>query len=70
MSVEALLAILSAGAGISLVIGLPRIVSTDMRWLDVRLRRYGARPFELKGCGTLSSLCFPACKLRRFRERV
>ncbi len=47
MSVEVLLAILSAGAGISLVIGLPRIVSTDMRWLDVRLRRYGARPFEL-----------------------
>jgi tight adherence protein B len=47
MSVEALLAVLAAGAGISLVIGLPRIVSTDMRWLDVRLRRYGARPFEL-----------------------
>ncbi len=47
MSVEVLLAILSAGAGISLVFGLPRIVSTDMRWLDVRLRRYGARPFEL-----------------------
>jgi len=47
MSVEALVAILAAGAGISLVIGLPRIVSTDMRWLDVRLRRYGARPFEL-----------------------
>jgi len=47
MSVEALLAVLSAGAGIALVIGLPRIVSTDMRWLEVRLRRYGARPFEL-----------------------
>src|SRR5439155_24388341 len=33
MSVEALLAILAAGAGISLVIGVPRLVSTDMRWL-------------------------------------
>jgi tight adherence protein B len=47
MSIEALLAVVSAGAGIALVIGLPRIVSTDMRWLEVRLRRYGARPFEL-----------------------
>jgi tight adherence protein B len=47
VSVEALLALLAAAGGACLVIGLPRLVSADMRWLDLRLRQYGARPFEL-----------------------
>jgi len=47
MSVEALLAVLSATAAACLVLGIPRLLMTDMRWLDARLRRYGARPFEL-----------------------
>jgi tight adherence protein B len=47
VSIEALLAVLAAAGGACLVIGLPRLVTADMRWLDVRLRQYGARPFEL-----------------------
>jgi tight adherence protein B len=47
MSVEALLAVLAAAGGACLVIGLPRLLTADMRWLDLRLRQYGARPFEL-----------------------
>ena len=47
MSFEALLALLAATAGGCLVIGLPRLVRVDSGWLDTRLRRYGARPFEL-----------------------
>jgi tight adherence protein B len=47
VSVEAFFAVLSAGAVACLVLGVPRLLSTDTRWLDVRLRRYGARPYEL-----------------------
>src|SRR5690348_6663994 len=47
MSVEALLAVLAAAAGVCLVFGLPRLLTPDLGWLDQRLRRYGARPFEL-----------------------
>ncbi len=47
MSIEALLAILAAIAAACLVLGVPRLVSADTRWLDARLRQYGARPFEL-----------------------
>jgi tight adherence protein B len=47
MSIEALLAVLAATGLACLVIGVPRLIATDTRWLDVRLRRYGARPFEL-----------------------
>jgi tight adherence protein B len=47
VSVEALLAVLSAAGAACLVLGVPRLLSADTRWLDVRLRRYGARPFEL-----------------------
>lgn len=41
------MAVLAAGAGICLVIGLPKLLMQDLGWLDARLRRYGARPFEL-----------------------
>jgi len=47
VSIEALLAILAAIAAACLVLGVPRLVSADTRWLDARLRQYGARPFEL-----------------------
>jgi tight adherence protein B len=47
LSIEALLAVLSAAGAACLVLGVPRLLTTDTRWLDVRLRRYGARPFEL-----------------------
>jgi tight adherence protein B len=47
MSIEALLAVLVACAGMCLVIGVPRLIGEDTRWLELRLRRYGARPFEL-----------------------
>src|SRR5579859_2745528 len=47
MSVEALLAVLAAAGAACLVIGVPRLVRADTSWLDVRLRRYGARPFDL-----------------------
>src|SRR5205823_3545050 len=38
---------LAAAAVGCLVIGVPRLVRVDSSWLDTRLRRYGARPFEL-----------------------
>src|SRR6266568_9038547 len=47
MSIEALLAVLVACAGMCLVLGVPRLIEEDTRWLELRLRRYGARPFEL-----------------------
>lgn len=47
MSIEALFAVLSAAAGACLVLGVPRLIRADTAWLDTRLRRYGARPFEL-----------------------
>jgi len=47
MSIEALLGLLAASGAACLVIGIPRWLATDTRWLDVRLRRYGAGPFEL-----------------------
>jgi tight adherence protein B len=47
MSIEAALAVLTAVAGMCLVLGVPRLLSADTSWLDARLRRYGARPFEL-----------------------
>ncbi len=47
MSIEALLAVLSAAGAACLVLGIPRLLNADTRWLDVRLRRYGARPYEL-----------------------
>src|SRR5690348_9318112 len=47
MSLEALLALLATAGAACLVIGIPRVVRADTSWLDVRLRRYGARPFDL-----------------------
>src|SRR5215207_317326 len=47
MSPELLVAILTIAAGLSLAIGLPRLVVQDTRWIDARLRRYGARGFEI-----------------------
>jgi tight adherence protein B len=47
VSVEALLALLAAVGGACLVVGVPRLTGQDMRWLDVRLRKYGARPFDM-----------------------
>jgi tight adherence protein B len=47
VSVEALLAVLAAAAGVCLVVGLPRLLAPDLGWLEQRLRQYGARPFEL-----------------------
>jgi tight adherence protein B len=47
MSIEALMAVLAALAGGCLVVGVPRLLTRDLGWLDQRLRRYGARPFEL-----------------------
>lgn len=47
MSIEALLAFMAATGLACLVIGIPRLVQADTRWLDTRLRKYGARPFEL-----------------------
>lgn len=38
---------MSAAAAACLVLGVPRLLRADTQWLDVRLRRYGARPFEL-----------------------
>src|SRR5207248_11078012 len=47
VSIGALLAVVSAIGAACLCIGVPRLVGEDMRWLDLRLRQYGARPFEL-----------------------
>jgi hypothetical protein len=47
MSLEALLAVMAAAAGACLVVGLPKLLMADTTWLDARLRRYAARPFEL-----------------------
>ncbi len=47
MSIEALLAVLVVAAGVCLVVGIPRLIRADYAWLDARLRRYSAQPFEL-----------------------
>src|SRR4051794_26196364 len=47
MSLEALLAILTAGGVIGLMIGLERVLRPDRTTLDKRLRRYGGRAYQL-----------------------
>src|SRR5436853_7521204 len=47
MSIEALLAILSAAAIIGLITGIDRVVRRDRSALDKRLRRYGGRAYQL-----------------------
>ena len=47
MAIEALAAVVAAVGGMCLAIGLPKLLVEDTGWLDTRLRRYGARPFEL-----------------------
>jgi tight adherence protein B len=47
MSVEAMLAVLTAGCIILLVVGVERVVRRDRSALDKRLRRYGGRAYQL-----------------------
>src|SRR5919205_2608218 len=47
MSIEALLAILTSGGIICLIVGLDRVVRRDRTALDKRLRRYGGRAYQL-----------------------
>ncbi len=47
MSIDALVAVLAAAAGACFVFGLPKLFMEDMHWLEQRLRRYGARSFQL-----------------------
>jgi tight adherence protein B len=47
MSIEALLAILTTGAVVCLILGVERVVRRDRTALDKRLRRYGGRAFQL-----------------------
>lgn len=47
MSIEALLAILTSGAIIALILGAHRLIRRDRTALDKRLRRYGGRAYQL-----------------------
>src|SRR5436190_13876943 len=47
MSIEALLAVLTAGGVIALVFGFERALRPDRSSLDKRLRRYGGRAYQL-----------------------
>jgi tight adherence protein B len=47
MSIEALLAVLTTGGIICLIIGVERVVRRDRTGLDKRLRRYGGRAYQL-----------------------
>ena len=47
MSIEAMLAVLTTGALILLIIGLERFLRRDRTSLDKRLRRYGGRAYQL-----------------------
>src|SRR3954447_25580037 len=47
MSLEALLAVLTAGGVVALMIGIERVMRPDRTSLDKRLRRYGGRAFQL-----------------------
>ena len=47
MSLEALLAVLTVGAIICLMVGLERALRPDTRHIDSRLRRYGGRAFQM-----------------------
>jgi tight adherence protein B len=47
MSLEALLAVLTAGGVVALMIGLERVLRPDRTSLDKRLRRYGGRAYQL-----------------------
>src|SRR3954447_5982996 len=47
MSLEALLAVLTAGGVVALMIGIERVMRPDRTSLDKRLRRYGGRAYQL-----------------------
>jgi len=47
MSLEALLAVLTAGGVVALMIGVERVLRPDRTTLDKRLRRYGGRAFQM-----------------------
>jgi len=47
MSLEALLAVLTAGGVVALIFGVERLVRPDRTTLDKRLRRYGGRAYQL-----------------------
>ncbi len=47
MSLEALLAVLTAGGMVALIFGVERLARPDRTTLDKRLRRYGGRAYQL-----------------------
>src|ERR1700704_5839824 len=47
MSIEALLAIITTGGIICLIVGFERVLRRDRTTVDKRLRRYGGRAYQL-----------------------